>query len=494
MAKKKGFDIQVAKKYLFWTCVPIGLIVAVLAGMMAIGSVSAALDAQKARLNSQREAVTQLRGQAATHPNSRTIETINDKRGELVGNVLDAWEIMVAQQNRQNVWGQLGTIFLSEIERTEFLGDLTPGARNTYREFARNEINQLLNREASDIRRVEPRSNDSQGRPIDPLILTASSPSGGSGIGRGQIATQTSQTTRITDPNAVLRGRVVWDAPQLDITIRNWEPTPHSHEVWLTQEDIWVYQALLWVIRESNRNSREPRRPVVAGGTGVRGETAGPQGPLDLGDSVIKEIVELAIGQRAALQLERQASRRIGAGGMGGDYSSDFGGSATFGGGSDSDSMGGMGGALTPEAAKTAALTGRYVDENGARLTTPDLTAPIRRMPVYLRLVVDPNRINEVLVNCANSPMPIDVLWVTINPDASQPFEFASATAASSGGFDDGGGGGTFTRTRPVAQGATRTTTRTDANYGPHVTIEIFGFINIFSPANAERIGGGASN
>ena len=55
MAKKVAFNMDVLKKHLFWICTPIGLVIAVLAGIMSIASIADDLDKQAKQLDGQRD-------------------------------------------------------------------------------------------------------------------------------------------------------------------------------------------------------------------------------------------------------------------------------------------------------------------------------------------------------------------------------------------------------------------------------------------------------
>ena len=60
---------------------------------------------------------------------------------------------------------------------------------------------------------------------------------------------------------------------------------------------------------------------------------------------------------------------------------------------------------------------GRYVDETGKKLG-PGMTenAEFKRMPIFLRLQIDQRQILRFLVECANSPLPVEVRQLRINP------------------------------------------------------------------------------
>ena len=521
MAKKVEFNMGAVKKYLFWACTPIGLVVGVVAGLMAIGSTGKELDTLKTQLEGQKSSMSQLRSAAASHPNQSTIDAINEKKDELGKDVYAAWETLERAQREQNRWRGLAVVATQEIENKGFLDDLSSTTLQSYLGFARSAIDGSQDSRApqesrglleypNDIRRAENRRQQGeQWLTIEQTVLTASTGHGGTGSFGGGGAMATTASTVRTVPGDQFRGKVAWNSPDLDFTMKNWTRQPQSFEVWLTQEDLWVYQALLWVIAKSNEGIVENGIPVsAAGATG--GMTSGASGtntrPLDLSRSVVKEIIDLSIGKKAAQVLKSQSSRRIsragsGSGALGdsssssGDSLSGFGGESGFG---SSDGMGGT--AMNPEAARKAALAGRYVDADGAPLTEPVLTSQYRRMPIYLNLRVDQRFISDVLVHCANCPMPIDVLWVTVNPDNTQSFEFASASTStgSETGFGSSGGFGSAPKRlgaggkSPTAGGGARTPAG-NIDFGSNeVVVEIYGCINIFAPPDPEKIGGGS--
>ena len=500
MAKKAEFNMVVVKKYLFWACVPLGLIAAVATGWMAIGSIADNMDKEKKQLESQKSAVATLLTGASKHPNQGTIDAIGEEREKLAENVLDAWVTMEKKQRDQNTWDEVAAAAaIEEIMSKNFLDELTNSTRDSYRDFAQRKIDKLL--DESNIRRVEPR--DGSGKSLEQLDLTSHSSSGNSGGGGRFRSNQPTESSRRTptsptgpvDPNARLGGKVVWNNPEADLewAMKNWQQRSQSYEVWLTQEDFWVYKALLWVIAESNKDSRESSKPYVSS-TARTGTSGVGSTPLNMKDSVVQEIIDLSIGKKATIKLEERSNRRIGAGlGSGLDSSSGPDSSSGSGRGGSSGPDGGMG-SVDP---KTDAMSRRYVDADGKPLMDIDMTRPYRRMPVYLHLRVDQRRIADVLVNCANCPMPIDVLWVTICPDAVKSFEYVSST--STGTTEGGGdtGSPSFIRrpsrnnTNEMRRSPGRSGGEASYDFGPQaVEIEILGCINIFAPPDIEKIGG----
>ena len=516
MAKKAALDKDAVKKYLFWACTSIGLVAAMLCGWLAIGSIATEMEQQKKSLEDQKNAAQQLRGQASNHPNAGTIESIKEETQKLAENVFTAWNTMAVEQQRRNRWDGLADRAIREIESKTFLDPLEGTTLDNYLNFARDEMNKLLEKNFARpgepevrLRRVQQYRILPDGReePLERIILTESRGTLGRGRGggdefggstRGRAAVSTPRVP-VDGSQVVTKGVVIWSTPELDVTMKDWQQRPLAYEVWLTQEDLWVYQALLWVVAESNKNSREqlirPPMPSAPGG----GMSAAQGGLLNLRGSVVMEIIDMAIGRSAAAELEKQSTRRIGFGGSSADFSES----------SDSSSMSfsdGSGMSMDPESLKQAALARRYVDAEGTPLSTFEMSGQYRRMPVYLQFRVDQRRISDVLVSCANCPMPIDVLWVTINPDATESFDFvSSATMSGSGGeFSDSsdssfGGSSRPTRTRGNdlssggRTGSGRTNVPGGVDFGPDaVIIEIYGCINIFAPPDIEKLNGGS--
>jgi len=506
MAKKVEFNMAAVKKYLFWACVPLGLVVAVILGMMATGEVGSKLEDRKKQLDSQKTTIEGLR--AGNHPNQGTADEIDEKREELVKKILTAWETLEKDQKEQNRWEGLADRALEDIRRKNFLDPLEPATLTNWLNFARDEMKKLIDR--ADIDRCRPyvRYRDGREEPLE-TNEPAFTGEGGSGTGRRgsgvSMDTPGSRSPGSTaTPGAVgaggvqiMKGKVVWSNLQMDITVSDWNRQPQSFEVWLTQEDLWVYQALLWVVAQTNKDSKVAEKFTSSSTPGATAaSTAGGGRPLDLSGSVIKEIVALAIGRKAAMELEKQSSRRIGGGGSRSEISGRSG-------------VTGREGTGGPEATRSTAMAGRYVDDAGNPLMDADLTGQLRRMPIYLRFVVDQRRISDVLVNCANCPMPIDVLWVRVNPDATDSFDFVtSGTGESSSPRSSRSSGGVSPTSRSsssasggvggASPGRGSGSGTNEIDFGPDaITIEIYGCINIFTPPDATKItaeGGGIGN
>lgn len=128
-----------------------------------------------------------------------------------------------------------------------------------------------------------------------------------------------------------------------------------------------------------------------------------------------------------------------------------------------------------------AAVTeeGRYVDAKGQPLAAGAAAPPeFKRMPVFLHLVMDHRQIPRLLTECANSPLPVEVRQVRINPSSIRkenrtvsPSQFGSRRNSS-------GGGG------PLMADASA-----DLDLNPYdMPVQIFGIIYIFNQPDRTKL------
>ncbi len=143
----------------------------------------------------------------------------------------------------------------------------------------------------------------------------------------------------------------------------SWPGTPNTQQIVNAQEDLWVYEALVRIIRNTN------------------------EGATAQYNATVKEIHALQIGARAVLSWQNAEGSVLGvekAAGMSGD--SDEG--------------------------------ARYVDDEG-KLLSPEATPPyaeFKMMPIYMKLDIVQTKIPKLLTECANSDMPVEVRNVRLNP------------------------------------------------------------------------------
>jgi hypothetical protein len=199
---------------------------------------------------------------------------------------------------------------------------------------------------------------------------------------------------------------------------------PTSFQVRVRQEDYWVFQALLNIIRATNDPA--PYVPWIKRIDRLAiGAQAAPLFAAGLGKG---HIVSLAPVDAAAEGAAAAAVPAVEAGG----------GDAAQG--------------PTPD-------EGRYLAADGTILpvgTSQD--QQFKRLPIYMKLVMDQREITRLLTECANYPLPVEVRQLRINPDMNaEKSAKAGASAAPADAFD--------------------------------VTLEIQGIIYLFNPPDPVKLG-----
>ena len=186
-------------------------------------------------------------------------------------------------------------------------------------------------------------------------------------------------------------------------------------DVVLAQEDLWVYEALLRVVKSVNEAATSPTNASV------------------------KRIEALEIGRdsRTAWKQSRKhpcfaAGRTGGRAGM-----PPTGPECRQRARNASRRMPGMDpGAGSTGQADRDLFTDRYVDEKGQPLAVeaeyPYVKHPyaeFKMMPIHMSLLMDQRSLPKLLVECANSNMPIEVRRIRILKTPFEPFDLDSQTA-----------------------------------------------------------------
>ncbi|MDR1483893.1 MAG: hypothetical protein LBT09_03620 [Planctomycetaceae bacterium] len=446
MAKKVEFNLELVKKFSFWVLVPLALILVFIFNVLAIGAIGKKFTERKNSLESTKGSVEKIR-QDSAHPNNNTVEEINVRTEELRGRFVAAWATLEKDQRAKNVWPEdAGLPFIEEVSKLKFGDIISSRSREYYFNFMEKHIPKL---EASlDRRRIQVNEagvwKDKAGAGTDAITKLS---------GRGNQST-------LSDNNLEREvGIVEWSNPEIRNIIR-WDIQPNSTEVWYAQEDLWVYDSLISVIVKSNLGASSPHSAVV------------------------KRIESMLIGQQASHELAGQLSPQTIAAASTGEDGAVRGGTPPPPPPRTSPAgMSPMGNMPSTQATEeeTAKMKRheRYVDAKNIPLPAdaPSPFGEFNRMPICLRLIVDRQRIPDILVNCANCAMPIDVLAVRINTSGGGTTRTGSAnqpTRPSTGAIDSG-------KQQIVMDGSSGL----DSIYGSNaVPIEIYGCINIFNPVD----------
>lgn len=431
----------------FWVLSVIGLIVAVVTWNMASGQLDTEFTTRASAINGQFQAMTEISNKPV-HASQDVIDENKKQVDEQMKIVNAVWQQLYDRQKEAVLkWPkELGPQFIEGMAEKKFRDPIDINLRSIYQNYISNRFDGLL-------------------AIVDAKKLLDGAGGGGRG-GYGEMdGGGRSMPMEGGAPDGLVEEDylVQWlDQDKLRSRLAFATSKPSALQIWVTQEDLWVYEALLKVIANTNK-ARGATRPD---------------------NTAIHTIFALEVGASAALGPGANKghvylpSSAAGGGMTGGGYESDGGrggmmdgaGAAPSyemdggrGGGYGMDGMSGMEGG-DPAAADAALLTSRYLDDAGAPLPGEgDLGKEYRQLPIRMDLFMDQRWLPHLLIECANSPLPIEVKQVRINPDKS------------TAGFDTNSGG-----SQSMVQGAGPLPT--DPNFAQ---VEIKGVVFIYNePTN----------
>lgn len=203
---------------------------------------------------------------------------------------------------------------------------------------------------------------------------------------------------------------VIWHDQEVVREQLTWSERPSSLAIWVTQENLWVYETLLKAIAATNEAAQSDRYRNAA----VRDIWA-----LQVGQNVPRKtsanrIYTPTSSTEAGFGMSVEGNDMM-------DYmnSSDYGGSEGDGLYSDFEMYGGAAGGDGSE--KSLLLTSRYVDETGQPMPAPldegfSFGTEYKRLPVRLELKMDQRYLSRLITELANAPLQIEVEEVRIDP------------------------------------------------------------------------------
>lgn len=422
--------LAMVKKHHFWILSVLVVIIAMTVWSIAAAEMKNNFKTRRDKIKGLEEGAKKV-AQLVDPPNDKVVEKLQDCNRRLEQKVYEAWFTRYFDQKKRNPWpAELGPEFLMMINSLPDDANAPLAYRETYQTFIKNYFPRLF--EIIDLRRTVVRWRPSMiGMPgkADATVppITTSAPPG------AEIVAQILGGTPInimTPPPELVKpglpppvgeqefvGKVVWEEADIKRVVSRflWHHAPATIEMRLAQEDLWVYKALLEIIRDTN-------------------------GSVRFKDLPIRKIETLQIGQNAA-QAFAGSKNRLGAASLGAPA-----GMPGMEGGMPGmeAGMGGMAapmGGATPSGNEVAQRLNqfRYVDQQGNPLAA-DAKPPFaefKMMPVYMKLIINQMKLPELLAKCANSAMPVEVSRI-----AFQPGQAAVVSLGGAPGMGPGMGGG----------------------------------------------------
>jgi hypothetical protein len=387
------------------------------------------------------------------HPNQAIIERQDAEKKKQAESVTKLWQQLFDRQRAQVLkWPvALSKAFRDAVEKMQFNDEIPPELRNNYQNYIERhfvELPKMINARVMDVSTTGGAGGEFNrgGRLFGPEA-------GGAGLVPGALPEDSDYVCEWLDQN-VIRDEL------------NFPDQPSSLRIWVTQENLWVYETLLDVIAKTNQAANATRMTNAA----------------------VKVVYSLEVGQRAA-PYSRQPNRlavappvsAAGAVGPEGGPEGPGGLGGPEGGGPSRMMMQGPGGreggmgpgqntTMTPEQEQGYLLSGRYLDDKGLPIPVgagaaapggepapaPDPAAaagpapPLdlalfgigyKQLPIRMVLQMDVRWLPQLITACANQPLRVEVQEVRINPPDVAGME-AGGGGGRPGGFGGPGGGG----------------------------------------------------
>lgn len=385
----------------FWVLSVVGTLLVAICWMLAAGKLQAEFTADKGAILAKFGEMDSIKNKPF-HGNEGVNAKERKEAGKIAVNVKDLWQKLYEKQ-REDVlyWPEaLGKQFLEHIEKKKFDQNISPLMRDRYLNYIETQFDVL-------VEKVKAQKSATDGSSF------------GGMEGRFELAGPAAMALP-GQPGYQEDYLVQWlDQDALRMKL-NFGRRPTARQIWVRQEDLWVYEILLKVIAETNKE-RGATRPD---------------------NTAIRVIESLQVGAEAAAASRQQpqilmkvaGGVELGAGVE--PMEAEF-----EGGGGNFEMESGM--SSDPGAADAALLQRRYVDDEGKPLdATGGLGIEFRRLPVRMRLQMDQRWIPKVLVECANASLPIEVQRLRINPEQSGAgFDSGMSGGGLEGGRYMGGGG-----------------------------------------------------
>jgi hypothetical protein len=385
----------------FWVLVVLAILIALGLWVRGTSALRAEFATNKSKIDQEFKSISDERSKTF-HPNDKIIERQKEEISKQGKKVNEVWkELYDRQRAKVLIWPDvLSERFRTDIEKLKFGQDIPLDLRNNYRDY--------VGRHFSALPKI-----------VDARELAASETGGGRsyesrGGGRGGEYPGGRGGPGSAAPGEQDEEHLVeWVDQQHVRDELDMPTTPTPMKIWVTQEDLWVYETLLGVIAQTNK-------------------AAGADRPSN---AAVRVISSLEVGREAALESRTHGRISIAAAPAGAAGEAGPGGSPAREGRSEMPmggrggrgegemGPGGPGGAEDAAAGDAALLASRYLDAEEKPLAAADPTAgaaafgtEYKRLPIRMDLVMDVRWLPHLIAECANAPLQVEVKEVRVNP------------------------------------------------------------------------------
>ena len=376
----------------FWVLSVVGVLLAVVCWHFSSGDLDQQFASRKQAIEGKFNEMRNLT-QESPHPNQKVIEGDREQAREQSKNVLAVWKKLYDRQREQVLFwpkDSLKSGFIEEIEKLKFGEKFPPKEANNMQSHYSNYIGSRFDGLLEIVKALKSDSVGGRfsrgGRGRSEEMFEG----GGFGSPRAGVA---GDGTDEEDQDYLVQ----WiDQGNLREKLE-FAGSPSAIQIWVTQEDLWVYETLLNVIAKTNE---------------LRGATR-PD------NTAVRVIVALEVGRDAAAASREKPSILMPRGAI----------AESFAGGGERipfaegdgarpyllEGGGPEGAAISDE----AIMAFRYLDPEGNPYPSQPEDREYRRLPIRMRLMMDQRYLTQLLVECADAALPVEVKQVRVNPDAS---------------------------------------------------------------------------
>ncbi|MCI0332951.1 MAG: hypothetical protein L0228_06980 [Planctomycetes bacterium] len=409
------------KQHHFWVLCVLVTVIGLFCWLKAAGTLRKQYDDSQNKIVAEFKNLETVRN-SAFHANEEINKRQVEETSKLSAEVAELWQKLYdAQREKVLVWPpELNAAFRDKVEQLEFGQPIPPKLRETYQNYIDRHFPTLPEKIGA--------------RPIDE---SAAGSLGGGGFLRLGARSMPEEMSPSLSPDGTLESDdnyiCVWDpANQAEVRADlDFPQQPSAIRIWVTQENLWVYHALLDVIKNTNDAAGATRMSNAAVRTVYRLEVGRHAAPYSRTPNRILKLQAATAESMDGLMPGEELGRGEGSEEMAGEFP---GGRGEFAPGGSPDGSGQM----TEEQEAAMLLSGRYLGEDGKPVSgavasadpsvAADPAAPAapidlsaygkeyKRLPVRMVLQMDQRHLPRLISECANQSLQIEVQEVRINP------------------------------------------------------------------------------
>jgi len=414
------------QRHHFWVLTVVAVLVALGCWWSGANALLAEYKSNRSKIESQFTAANSVRSKPF-HANEEVQQAQSEEIASQKKSVRQLWEQLYARQTASVLkWpSNLSEQFRNYVEKLNFGDDIPTNLCRHYNNYIHNhfpELPKIVDALENPDGGQGGMGGVGRGGSFDMQSILA----GRAGRGRGRSEGATADM--VEEPDFI----VIWADQQLIRDELAPRRTPSAKRIWKTQEDVWVYEALLQIIANTNKAAHADRfsnaavrviQSLEVGRTAAQASRGTGRIEMLAAAGNPNMMAEDGTGMLEGAGRMMDRENYGGRGEMGGEFGGGEFGGGEYGGGEYGGRGGGGRGGIGGDADDDFELfNNRYVDADGAPISDPGdgssaaFGAEFKRLPVRMVLTMDQRWLSELITQCANAPLQVEVQEVRVNP------------------------------------------------------------------------------